>query len=173
VPRACGWGQRLDCGQTQMVDLAAKMDRRLARAGRHPGAPWPELRLPRVWAGFRSRNVHELRGDGPEFELACRDAKAASAVIFQGSTRMVSGLALHPLEWVSSKVDQAVAVYAELTPSWRRQVFRIENGLNSLVGYQGASEFDFYHSRYRKVALGTKGEATQMFRERGPVSTPS
>jgi hypothetical protein len=163
APRARGRSQRLDCGQTQMVDLAAGMDRRLARAGRHPNAPWPKLRLPRVWAGFRVHSAHALRGDGPEFELACCDAKTASALIFERSKRMVNGIALHPLEWVSSKLDQAVAVYAELTPSLRRQVFRIESGLDSLVGYQGASEFDFYHSRFRKLAIGESAKRLSPF----------
>ena len=151
TPRAGGRHQRLDCAKNRMVELARKMDRRLARAGRRPSAPWPGLRLPRVWAGFRSRSSDDLRGDGPEFEQACCDARTTSMATFQGSRRTLRGLALHPLDWVSSRLDQAVAVYAELTPKWRRQVYRI-GGVNDLIGYQGASEFDFYHSRFRRLA---------------------
>jgi hypothetical protein len=152
TPRPGGRHQRLDCVKTRMVELAERMDRRLARAGRRPSAPWPGLRLPRVWAGFRSGNSHELRGDGPEFEQACCDARATSVATFQGSRCLLRGLVLHPLDWVSSRLDQAVVVYAELTPKWRRQVFRI-GGVNDLIGYRGASEFDFYHSRFRRLAL--------------------
>ncbi len=65
---------------------------------------------------------------------------------------MLRSFALHPLEWVSSKLEQAVAVYAELTPRWQRQVYRADS-INCLMGYQGASEFDFYRSRYRKIAI--------------------
>ncbi len=90
TPRAGGRHQRLDSAKIRMVELAGKMDCRLARAGRRPSAPWPRLRLPRVWSGFRTRSSHELCGDGPEFEQACCDARTTSTATFQGSRRVVA-----------------------------------------------------------------------------------
>jgi hypothetical protein len=125
--------------------------RRLTRAARHQAAPWPGLRLPRLWAGFRFGDTHGLRGDGPEFEQACLRQELTTAAVFSGAMRYFDGLTLYPLEWVSGQLLRTTAVFAEVTPSLRRQTCRIEGMPDGLIGYQGASAFDFYNSRYRNA----------------------
>jgi hypothetical protein len=63
APQHGARGQRLDCSKHDLLALALKLDRRLTRAGRYPAAPWPGLRLPPLWAGFRARHAVVLRAD--------------------------------------------------------------------------------------------------------------
>jgi hypothetical protein len=152
TPQHPARGQRIDRSKVELLSLALKLDRRLTRAARHPAAPWPRLRLPRLWAGFRSGDARGLRGDGPEFEQACLRQDLTAAVVFCGAARHMDGLTLYPLDWVSSQLLRTTAVFAELTPTLRRQVFRIETIPNDLIGFHGASAFDFYNSRFRRMS---------------------
>jgi hypothetical protein len=137
-----------------LLALALKLDRRLSRAARYPAAPWPTLRLPRVWAGFHQNQVRNLLGEGPEFEETCRQCRLSAAVLFQRTARRVFGLVLFPMDWVTSQLEQAATIFAELRPSLRRQTCRIAGVPDGLIGYQGASAFDFYNSRYRNARRG-------------------
>jgi len=149
APQFGAHGQRLDRGKHELLAIGLKLDRRLSRAARHPAAPWPGLRLPQLWAGFRTRQAKMLRGGGPEFELTCRKQCRAAREVFHESVRYIAGLTAYPLDWVSGQLDSVVAIFAELTPSLRRQVCRIGSLPECLIGFHGASAFDFYNSRFR------------------------
>lgn len=151
TPQFHARGQRIDRNKVDLLSLALKLDHRLRRAARHPAAPWPGLRLPRLWAGFRARDASGLRGGGPEFEQACRQASLSTADLWRESARRADGMTLLPMDWVSSKFERAAAVFAELTPGLRRQVFRIEKFPDDLTGFCGASFFDFYNSQFRRM----------------------
>jgi hypothetical protein len=144
-------GQRIDRGKVELNSLALKLDHRLCRAARHPSAPWQALRLPRLWAAFRQNEARNLAGEGPEFEETRRHRGLSAIGLFQGAARREFGLVLFPMDWVTSQLGHAVTIFAELRPSLRRQTFRIEGVPDGLIGYQGASAFDFYSSRYRYV----------------------
>jgi hypothetical protein len=149
-------GQRLDHSKHELLALALKLDRRLSRAACHPAAPWPGLRLPRLWAGFRTRHVETLRGEGPEFERACRERCKTTSEVFCESAREIISLKAYPLDWVSDQLDSAVAIFAEPTPSLRRQVCRIGSLPEGLIGFHGAGAYDFYNSRFRNWACGRR-----------------
>ena len=70
-PQRHGRGQRMDVRKVELLQLALELDLWLSLAARHPGLRRPALRLPRLWAGFRTRDVDGLCFDGPEFEGAC------------------------------------------------------------------------------------------------------
>jgi hypothetical protein len=147
--RACG--QRIDRSNIELTSLALKLNHRLRRAARLPAVPWRELRLPRLWAGFRRSVASVLRGDGPEFECECASLPVDSNKVFRKSARTHFGLTLYPMDWVSNQLELAVAVFADVTPALRRQVCRFNGLPDSLTGYCGASEFDFYTNRFRKL----------------------
>jgi hypothetical protein len=151
APQRRARGPRMDRGKHELLSLALKLDRRLSRAARHPAAPWPELRLPVLWAGFRPRHSAALRGEGPEFEQACREQGKAPADLFRATARQIDGLVAYPMDWINEQLDPAVAVFADVTLAMRRQVCRIGSLSEGLIGYQGAASFDFYSSQYRKV----------------------
>jgi hypothetical protein len=148
-PQFGGRGPRLDCRKCDLIDTALKLDRRLSAAARHSAAPWRELRLPRLWAGFRAQRAIALRGDGPEFEQACRSQSSAPDDLFNATARRIDGLVAYPLEWVAGELPSAVAVFAELTLSVRRQVCRIGELPGGLIGFQRAP-YDFYSSCFRQ-----------------------
>jgi hypothetical protein len=149
-PNACG--QRIDKTNRALLSLALQLDRRLSVAARHPAAPWRSLRLPRLWAGFDPRRVNDLCGQGPEFEDECLQRNEPPATVLRGAARTAHGLRLYPLDWVSDQLDRAAGVFAELTLSLRRQVFRVDQLPRDLIGFQGACAFDFFHSRYRRMS---------------------
>jgi len=64
--------------------------------------------------------------------------------------RDYQGLTLFPLAWVSHHWQQAVAVFADLERFPRRQVFRLGQLPDDLVGYQDATEYDFYGNKFRQ-----------------------
>ena len=151
TPQHAARGQRIDRSKVELLSLALKLDRRLTRAARYRAAPWPRLRLPRLWAGFRSGDTRGLRGDGPEFEQACLLQAHTSAAVFRGAARHMNGLTLYPFDWVSGQLLRTTGVFAELAPTLRRQVCRIETIPHDLIGFHGASAFDFYSSRFRSM----------------------
>jgi hypothetical protein len=156
APQQSARGQRLDCSKHDLLALALKLDRRLSRAARHPAAPWRGLQLPRLWAGFRAHHAGVLQGDGPEFERACRQQGRAGNLLFRDSAHPLHGLTAYPLDWVSSQLESATAIFAEVTPSMRRQICRVGSLPEGLIGFQGASAFDFYNSRFHKRASGRR-----------------
>lgn len=149
VPKRGARGRRLDVRKHELLTLALKLDCRLSRAARHRAAPWPGLRLPRLWAGFRNRYTRGLDGHGPEFEEACRAQSATAAGSFANSAQQLDGLTLYPVDWVSDQLERATAVFAEMTVGLRRQLFRVAGLPDGLIGFQGASAYDFYNSRFR------------------------
>jgi hypothetical protein len=149
-------GQRLDLNQRELLALALQLDRRLTRAARYPAAPWPGFRLPQLWAGFRARHTGVLQGVGPEFEQSCHKNCRAANVLFRDSARPIHSLTAYPLDWVSGQLEFATAIFAEVTPCMRRQICRIGNLPEGLIGFQGASAFDFYNSRFHKRASGRR-----------------
>lgn len=152
APKPGARGRRLDLRHRELAALALRLDRRLSRASRYPAAPWPDLRLPQLWAGFRSRDASGLQGEGPEFEAACRSRGDADGALFKNSARQFAGLTLYPFEWVSGQLERATAVFAEVTLRVRRQLFRVSTLPADLIGFSGAAAFDFYSSRYRLVS---------------------
>jgi hypothetical protein len=151
TPQFGARGQRIDRRKLELLWLARNLNCRLNRAARHPAAPWPSLRLPPTWAGFRHDEARKLVGDGPEFEELRRHRGLSATALFQGAARHAFGLVLYPLDWVTNQLKHAMAIFAELRPSLRRQTCRIEGLPDGLIGYQGASAFDFYSSPYRNV----------------------
>ena len=152
APRFRARGERVDRNKSELLSLAMTLDGRLSRASRHSAAPWPVLRLPRLWAAFRHRDATRLRAEGPEFEAACRHGNGSETDVLQTAVQLMPGLTLYPLDWISNQLGYSVAMFAEVTPSLRRQTCRIEGLPDGLIGYQGASAFDFYSSRYRNVS---------------------
>jgi hypothetical protein len=153
APQHRARGQRLDRSKNEL--LALKLDHRLGRAARHSAGPWPGLRLPQLWAGFRARHAGVLRGDGPEFERACRQQCRSANELFLESARQVAGLTAFPLDWLAGQTDSATAIFAEVTPGLRRQVCRIQLP-EGLIGYQGTSAYDFFSSRFRRRPGGRR-----------------
>jgi hypothetical protein len=169
APKRGAHGLRVDSNKHDLLALALKLDRRLSRAARHPAAPWRELRLPRLWAAFRGRHVGRLRGQGPEFELASRQQDRAASAVFCESARSIDGLTAYPLDWVSSQLESATAMFAEVTPSMQRQVCRIGDLPQGLIGFQGASEYDFYNSRFRSLTGKRRSSRVNVATRRGHV----
>lgn len=149
APQYGARGQRLDRIKNELIALALKLDRRLSRAASHPAAPWAALRLPRLWAGFRARQAETLRGKGPEFEQMCHKRCRVASEVFCESAREIANLTAYPLDWISNQLSSAVAVFAEVAPGLRRQVCRNGSLPEGLIGFHGASEFDFFSSRFR------------------------
>ena len=151
TPQFGARGQRIDRKKSELMSLALKLDHRLCRAARHPAAPWPVLRLPRMWAGYRQSEARNLAGEGPEFEETRRHDGSSASGLFQSVARREFGLVLFPMDWVTGQLEHAVAIFAEMRLSLRQQTSRIERVPDGLIGYQGASAVDFYSSRYRNV----------------------
>lgn len=110
------------------------------------------LRLPRLWAGFRPRDVGGLRAEGPEIELLCRRLGTTPSVMLERTVRPFEGLALCPLDWANGQLERAVAVFARMPGCVPRQVAPFTKLPDGLVGFQGACAFDFYSSRFRRSA---------------------
>ena len=151
TPQFGARGQRIDRRRLELLSLARKLNCRLNRAARHPAAPWPALRLPPMWAGFRQNDARNLVGDGPEFEELRRHRGLSATALFQDGAHHVYGLVLYPLDWVTNQLKHATSIFAELRPSLRRQICRIDGLQDGLMGYEGASAFDFYSSPHRNV----------------------
>ena len=103
TPLHAARGQRIERSKVELLLLALKLDRRLTRVARHPAAPWSRLRLPRLWAGFRSGDTRSLRGDVPEFEQACLRQELTTAAVFSGAMRHTDGLTLY--HWIGLVVN--------------------------------------------------------------------
>jgi hypothetical protein len=149
LPRARGL--RIDLADTQLLHLALRLHHRIDQALRfQPSLARRQLRLPRLWAGYKARDAQGITGSGPEFEGLCQKFAMAPAAMFKKFEREHFGLRLYPMEWTSHCLDQAKAVFAELTGFPQRQAFGV-SGESDLLGYVGAAAFDFFSSRFRAV----------------------
>lgn len=172
-PRYDARGQRLGLENGNTLRWALELDRSLTWAARPPAVRSGPVRLPRLWAGYRTSCVPELYGGGPEFEFECSQYGLTEEMVFRKSERQFEDLTLYPLEWVSHQLDLAVTVFAEMRGFQRRQVFCIERFPHDLIGYQGASEFDFYHSRYRRYPIEMDSEVCRAVSQVAPLANVS
>lgn len=140
-------GRQVDLEQIELVELGLRLHHSLKRhCNSHRGAS-RRLRLPNLWAAFEPSET-SLSADGPELDAMCRRTGKSSEELLDEHRREHLGLALLPLNWVSHDWQSFVAVFADLVRFPKRQVIRIRRPASDLQGYRGASEFDFYHSRF-------------------------
>ena len=133
---------------------------------RYPHLPLNEQPvLPELWAGFRTKALGVIDGDGPELDALCLASGATPDELMRGALRPYRDLALYPLEWVSHHWRQFVAVFADLERFPRRQVFSLDDPASSLAGYHGANEFDFLSDRFGLLRPAASHER----RRRGPA----
>ena len=146
VPGARGY--RLDLASTELLALGLDLHRELVRHARYRQRQVREqVRLPKLWAGFRSADAASITGDGPELAAYAARTGRPPQHLLEYLRRDHLGLVVFPLAFVSHHWQQAVAVYADLERFPRRQVFRLQRLPDDLVGFQDAAEFDFAHSR--------------------------
>ena len=145
-----GRGLRLDAACTELLQLGLQLDRQLEKNAR---CRWlrkrRHVRLPRLWAAFRPSDAAGLTGGGPELAATCRRSGESSSRLLKKAKRKQFGLVLYPLEWVSHRWQQAVAVFADLERFPKHQLFSLRHLPDDLQGCQGAAEFDFFQSRFR------------------------
>ena len=146
-------GDRLDLACTELLTLGLGLERELDRHARYQRQQVREqVCLPKLWAGFRATDTAGIIGDGLELAAyAVRTGKSPQHLL-QHLRLDHLDLAVYPLAWVSHHWQQAVAVFADLERFPRRQVFRLRQPSENLVGYQGAAEFDFMESPFRQPA---------------------
>jgi hypothetical protein len=163
VPQSCG--RRLNSSCANLIELGLKLDREIERQCRYRRmAAKNRLLLPRLWAGFRNPQAAKIIGDGPELAQCAQEAGQAPADLLAQRKRTHAGLTLFPLEWVSHEWRSMTAAFADLErfPSW--QVFPLRHLPEDLQGYQDAAQFDFFHSRFRRLdaACQPPAAATQL-----------
>jgi hypothetical protein len=139
-----GRGYRLDLADIELLALAVQLERELDRHARYQQHRVREqVRLPKLWAGFRPAEAANITGDGPELAAYAARAGKSPQRLLEHLRRERRGLVLHPLGWVSHHWQQAVAVFADLERLPQRQVFCLRRPHHDLVGFQDAAEFDF------------------------------
>lgn len=143
-------GAHLDPQEAPLVELAFQLSQLLER---HRTQRWQAVRkrleLPRLWAGFERAAARRIKGAGPELFALCRRRRQPARMLLQSARRRHQDLVLFPLEWVSHQWREMACVFAEVGRFRRRQLFRLRDPARDLVGYRGAVEFDFFHSRFR------------------------
>jgi len=150
VPEARG--ARLDANRTELLRLGLQLQRDLDRHYRYRQlAARRTPMLPNLWAGFRLSDAATITGDGPEFDAECRRKRRSPKELMVAAMRTEFGLVLYLLPWVSHHWQRSLGVFADLTGYPRRQVFRLSHPADDLVGFQGAAQFDFLHSRFRSA----------------------
>jgi hypothetical protein len=146
VPQAQGY--RLDLADTELLSLGLKLARELDRHARyHQRRIREQIRLPKLWAGFRAQDAANLTGDGPELADYARRTGRSPHDLMHRLQRSHLGLVLYPLAWVSHHWQKAVAVFADLERFPTRQVVRMLHRPDDLEGYQAAAEFHFSGQR--------------------------
>ena len=144
-PVAGARGHRIDLANEDLLTLGLGLERELDRCTRFCQQRVREqVCLPKLWAVFRPADATNITGDGPELAAYAARAGRPPQRLLEHLRRDHLGWALHPLAWVSHHWQQATAVFADLERFPRRQVFRLRQPSDDLVGYQGAAEFDFY-----------------------------
>ena len=143
-------GLRLDTTSADLLRLGLQLDRDVQRHIRY-GRRFkrPQVRLPRLWAGFRAADAATITGDGPELEAYGRHTGRSPDDLLKTVRRSHFGLTLFPFPWASHHWQQAVAVFADLNRYPQRQVFPLHRLPDDLVGCQQVAEYDFFNSRFR------------------------
>lgn len=141
-------GKQVDLDQSELVELGIRLHRQLQNHQRGQRRSSRRMRLPNLWAAFEPSVAADVSGDGPELDTMCRRTGKAPAELLDEYSHNHLGSTLLPLNWVSHRWQSFVAVYADLARFPKRQVIRIRRFATDLQGYRGASEFDFYHSRF-------------------------
>jgi hypothetical protein len=138
-------------GHLRMVGLG--LERELDRHARyHQGQVRERVQLPKLWAGFPVADAAGITGDGPELAAYAARTGRSPQRLLEHLRRDHLDTTCYPLAWVSHLWEKAVAVFADLKQFPRRQVFRLRQPSDDLVGYQGAAEFNFMESRSRQRA---------------------
>ena len=155
VPAARGY--RLDLASTELLALGLGLERELDRHARYRQRQVRQhLQLPKLWAAFRPADEANITGDGPELAAYASRTGRNPKCLLQHLRRDRFGLTLYPFAWVSHHWQQAVAVLADLERFPKRQVFRLRQLPDDLVGYQDATEYDFHESRFRQRARDSR-----------------
>ena len=95
-------GYRLDLASTELLTLGLRLERELDRHVRHRQRQVRrQLRLPKLWAGFRPADAASITGDGPELAAYTRRTGRPPERLLEHLRRDQFGLALYPLAWVS------------------------------------------------------------------------
>lgn len=142
--------QRLDCRKLDLLRRAITLSDLLVFGIQQPRLVRRNIELPMLWAAFRAGVAKKLVGSGPEFEQACNKVSANPQEVLHGACRRFDGLHLYPHDWFDSELEEATTVFAEIAGFPITQVFRCKTPSRDLTGYNGASEFDFYHSGFRR-----------------------
>jgi hypothetical protein len=162
-PMAGARGQRMDTASEALLRLALQLDREMHRHllyGRR--LKHAQLLLPRLWAGFRRGDAAAIEPGGPELAEYCARTGRSAAEAFAAIQRSYFGLVLFPVSWVSSAWQQSAAIFADLRRFPLRQVFPITSPPEDLVGFQGAAEFDFLSTRFRRISSHPHGATTAL-----------
>ena len=156
-----GRGYRLDLADDGAADPGPGLERELDRHARYRQRQVREQVQPAQALGRipRRRTRPRITGDGPELAAYAARTGRSPQRLLEHLRRDHLGLALYPLAWVSHHWQQAVAVFADLERFPRRQVFRLRQLPDDLVGYQDAAEFDF-DSRFRSTPQAASSETT-------------
>jgi hypothetical protein len=163
-PRAESRGERLDTNQSSLIELALRLDHRIAQ-GTQFGTRHQKFRLPRLWAGFRQADASRLQGEGPELDELCTKFDLSREAMLRKFKREWDGLCLVPLDWVSGQLSFSVAVFAEMERMPKRQLLDITDWPGSLSGISGASAFDLFESPYRHQRCKQKQAIASAFVE--------
>ena len=150
-PRIGGRMAHLDLQETHLVELAFRLSQLLEQ---HPMRRLPtvqkRLELPSLWAGFEPAAANRIKPSGPELMALCQHCRKPARQLLRSVRRIHRGLVLFPLEWVSHRWRDVACVFADVGRFRKRQLFRLRDPAQELIGYRGAAEFDFFHSRFRR-----------------------
>lgn len=147
---------RVDANRWRMLQLALQLDRDLDRHCRYSWRVHRQrVQLPHLWAGFRAAQAAQITADGPELAAQVQATGKPVAELLGQSRRLYEGLTLFPLEWTSHHWRKMVAVFADLADFPRRQLFPLRQLPDDLQGFQGATHYDFFSSRFRRSCPST------------------
>ena len=149
MPGCGARGERIDCRKGSLLRSALDFLDRIGSEIRRRNIR-DRICLPRAWGAYRASHVGRLAGEGPEFEEACEVTGLRGRELIRQTMRRFEGLYLVPADWVGTDLGNATTVFAEMAGFPRFQVVRIEDPRTDLLGYEGASHFDLYHSRFRR-----------------------
>ena len=138
-----GQGYRIDRADEELLRLALALNRQLDRDARFAREVRNRPFLPNLWAGFHAADAATITGNGPELAAYSERTGRSPHRLLEHLRRDHHDLVLHPLAWVSHHWRQAATIFADLDRFPRRQVFRLENLPDDLVGFHDAAEFDF------------------------------
>ena len=148
-PKAHGRGTQLDLSKPQLIQAGLQLDQYLENAiGSMPRRRRRRLQLPKLWAAFQAEDAKLITGDGPELDAVCRQMGGSRDSLLNSARRMHRGSVLFPMDWVSHYWEKAVAVLADLRGFPKRQAFRLGKLPGGLQGYRGATQFDFFQTRF-------------------------